>query len=114
MGLGSMLLIDGVGPETVTEFPGELLAVIDVCVWQRAVTTIIFWPVLDQEWDAERVVDHADEVPSPQLKLYWRVCPRLEEAAPTLYVYDVLSNGLGSPVILPGRLIVSDAGCTVT
>lgn len=54
---------------TLTELPG-LLAVIEVCVWQRAVTTKIFCPVDDQAWDADSEVDQGEDVPSPQLKLY--------------------------------------------
>jgi hypothetical protein len=61
------------------------LAVIEVCDWQRAVTMMNFWPVVDQECEAVREVDHEEAVPSPQSKLYWRVCPILDDAATTVY-----------------------------
>jgi hypothetical protein len=60
-----------------------------VWVWQRAVTMIHFCPVLDQAWEALVEVDHDEEVPSPQLKLYSTVCPRLDVEGPTEYEYDV-------------------------
>lgn len=73
------------GGWTVTKLPGELLFEMPVCVWHLAVTIIYFCPVLDQACEAVVEVENEDDVPSPQLKLYSTVWPKLEEEAPTVY-----------------------------
>ena len=78
-----------------------------------AVTVTVFVPVALHACDALVEVDHGDDAPSPQLKLYSTACPQLHVEPVVVYASLTFTTGLVLPDGVPGAETAS-AGNTFT